>query len=89
VDWIELAQDRNKWQALVNTVINLPVAKAGNFLTEPVNTGFWRRTLLHGVSYSTVTRTFSSMLFLCHTHTHNKPRTGQYTQFAVNRIRNL
>ena len=23
VDWIELAQDRNKWQALVTTVMNL------------------------------------------------------------------
>jgi hypothetical protein len=22
VDWIHLAQDRNQWQALVNTVIN-------------------------------------------------------------------
>ena len=23
MDWIELAQDRNKWQALVNTVMNI------------------------------------------------------------------
>jgi len=23
MDWIELAQDRKRWQALVNTVINL------------------------------------------------------------------
>ena len=25
VDWIDLAQDRNRWQALVNAVINLQV----------------------------------------------------------------
>jgi hypothetical protein len=25
VDWIGLAQDRDKWRALVNSVMNLPV----------------------------------------------------------------
>jgi hypothetical protein len=25
VDWIHLAQDRDRWRALVNTVMNLPV----------------------------------------------------------------
>jgi hypothetical protein len=25
VDWIDLAQDRNQWRALVNTVLNLRV----------------------------------------------------------------
>jgi hypothetical protein len=25
VDWIDLAQDRNQWRALVNTVMNLQV----------------------------------------------------------------
>jgi hypothetical protein len=25
MDWIDLAQDRDRWQALVNVVINLPV----------------------------------------------------------------
>jgi hypothetical protein len=25
IDWIDLAQDRNQWRALVNTVMNLRV----------------------------------------------------------------
>jgi hypothetical protein len=25
MDWIDLAQDRDQWKALVNTVMNLPV----------------------------------------------------------------
>jgi hypothetical protein len=35
MDWIHLAGDRDQWQALVNTVMNLRVPlRAGNFLTN-------------------------------------------------------
>jgi hypothetical protein len=35
VEWIHLIQDGNKWQAVVNTVMNLRVPyKVGNFLTS-------------------------------------------------------
>jgi len=34
VDWMHLAQDKDRWRALVNTVMNIRFPKkAGNFLT--------------------------------------------------------
>jgi hypothetical protein len=35
MDWIELAEDRDRWQAIVNAAMKLRVPKnAGNFLTS-------------------------------------------------------
>jgi hypothetical protein len=35
IDWIDVAQDRDRWRAVVYTVMNLLVLwNAGNFLTS-------------------------------------------------------
>jgi hypothetical protein len=48
VDWIHLAQDRSKWRAIVDTVMNVRVPyKVGKFLTSKVTVSFLRRDLLH------------------------------------------
>jgi hypothetical protein len=44
VDWIDVAQDRDQWRALVNTIVNLRVASnAGKFLSGYTIGGFSRR----------------------------------------------
>jgi len=51
IEWIELAQFRDRWRTIVSALMNFLVPKnAGNFLTscEPVN--FSRRTMLNAVS---------------------------------------
>ena len=51
VDWIDLAQNRYRWWALVNVVTNLWVPlNAETFLTSWELVSFSRRTLLHRVS---------------------------------------
>jgi hypothetical protein len=51
MDWIDLAQDRDQWWALVNTVINLLVPKnVWKFLRSCIIGGFSRRAQLHEVS---------------------------------------
>jgi hypothetical protein len=48
MDWIDLAQYRHQWGALVNTVMNFRVPKnAGKFLSSCIISGFSRRAQLH------------------------------------------
>jgi hypothetical protein len=47
VDWIDMAEDRYQWRALVNTVLNPRVPKnAGKFLRGCIIDGFSRRAQL-------------------------------------------
>jgi len=49
MDWIELAQDRDRGQVLLNTVMNLS-KKCGEFLNYLRTGSFSRSTVLHEVS---------------------------------------
>jgi hypothetical protein len=47
----DLAQDRNRWGAIVNVVMTLRVQQnAGNFLSSLGRVSFSGRTLLHGIN---------------------------------------
>jgi hypothetical protein len=51
MDWIYLAQDKDRWRALVNTVLNLWVPQnVGEFLGGCATGEYSRRAQLHGVS---------------------------------------
>jgi len=51
MDWIDLAQDRDRWRVLVNAVMNIWVSQnMGNFLICRELVTVSRRILLHGVS---------------------------------------
>ena len=53
MDWIGLAQDRDRWRTLMSAVMNRRVPwNAGNFLTSCKPVSLSRRTLHHGVSKS-------------------------------------
>jgi hypothetical protein len=51
VDWIYLAQDKDRCRVLVNTIIKLVVTQnAENFLTSCVTVSFLRTAVLPGVT---------------------------------------
>jgi hypothetical protein len=51
MDWIDLAEDRDRWWVLVNAVMNLWVPQnVGNFLTSWGPVSISRRILLQGIS---------------------------------------
>jgi hypothetical protein len=48
IDWIDLAQNRDQWRALVNTAMNLRfLYNAGKFLSSCTIDSFSRRAQLH------------------------------------------
>jgi hypothetical protein len=51
VDWIGLAQNRYRWRAVVNSVMNLRVPKnAGKLPSGCITCGHWSGTQLHRIS---------------------------------------
>jgi hypothetical protein len=50
MDWIDLAQNRDQWRALVKMVMNLRVSQnAGKFSNSCTTGGFSRRSQLYEV----------------------------------------
>jgi hypothetical protein len=47
IDWIQLAQDRDRWRALVNTMMNLRVLAPRSSLVYGLNSEIFRRIATH------------------------------------------
>jgi hypothetical protein len=51
IEWIDMAQDRDRWRVVENAVMNLRVPQnAGNFLSRLETVRFSRSTLIREVS---------------------------------------
>jgi hypothetical protein len=65
IDWIDLAQDRDRWQALVNAVMDLWFPQnAGSFLSSLGTVSFSERSLLHGISQLVVSSVYIASNFV-------------------------
>jgi hypothetical protein len=64
--WIHLAQNRNKWQALVNTVANFQVPLNVRKLENPTDWSLSRRAQLCGVSSSQEQNVYTEVEGLWH-----------------------
>jgi hypothetical protein len=78
MDWIDLAEDKDQWRALINTVMNLRVSEDGKFLSSCTTGGFSGRTQLHGVSYNNNTKEE----YQCH-HVAHFPKCVYFFNTAV------
>jgi hypothetical protein len=59
MDWIELAQDKYRWRALVKAVTNFRFRyNVGNFLTSCKTVSFSGRNLRHGVSVDLIANSY-------------------------------
>jgi hypothetical protein len=84
MDWIDIAQDRDQWRALVNTVMNLRIPEnTGKCLSSCTSGGFSRWAQLHevcqmktGMEFLLKTQFGEFSTELAHSPTNNPSGTG-------------